>query len=177
MTTERIIITGFMGSGKSTVARALALLLAAEMIDLDEAITREALRSPGEIIESDGEAAFREIETRALAGVLASERNEVIALGGGAWTLPRNRDLIKSKGALSVWLDAPFDLCWSRIQNSEAHRPLARTEASARALYDHRREQYRLADLSISADKNKTHDQIGAEIFALIKQARARRPA
>ena len=172
MTNERIIVTGFMGSGKSTVARAIALLLGSEMIDLDEAITREALRSPGEIIESDGEEAFREIETRTLADVLASEGNEVIALGGGAWTVPRNRDLIKSKGALSVWLDAPFDLCWSRIRNSDGHRPLARTEASARALYNQRREQYRLADLSISVDENKTHDQIGAEILALITHAR-----
>ena len=174
MNNERIIITGFMGSGKTTVARDLARLLECEMTDLDEVIASEELRAPWEIIEADGEREFREIETRVLESILGSNGAQVISLGGGAWTLPRNRDLIRAQGALTVWLDASFDLCWKRIQESGGNRPLAGTEAETRALFDERLASYKLADLSINT-QNKSTDEIAAEIVAKTTQARATR--
>ncbi|MEP6635882.1 MAG: shikimate kinase [Acidobacteriota bacterium] len=174
MGNERIIITGFMGSGKSTVGRALARLLECEMVDLDEVITHED-RAPWQIIEADGEPAFRVIETRALGNALEVSSARVIALGGGTWILQRNRDLIKSHSAVIVWLDAPFTTCWARIQECRGNRPLAPTEAGAQVLYDKRRAVYELADLVITVDHNKTTDDIAAEIVAQITQAPATR--
>ncbi len=174
MTNERIIITGFMGSGKTTVARALSRLLECEMSDLDDVITREEQRAPWQIIEADGEPAFREIETRVLENTLEHHGARVIALGGGAWTLPRNRDLIRSQGAFTVWLDAPFDLCWNRIQESGGNRPLAGTESETRTLFDERLSSYKLADLIINTEKKST-DEIAAEIVAKTIQAQATR--
>ena len=86
--TNQIIIIGFMGTGKTTVALELARKLNCRAIDLDDliAITREG-RSPKEIIEQDGESRFREIETEALREVLQDETARVVAVGGGAWTI------------------------------------------------------------------------------------------
>lgn len=174
MGNERIIITGFMGSGKSTVGRALARLLECEMVDLDEVITHED-RAPWQIIEADGEPAFREIETRALGNALENSSAHVIALGGGTWILQRNRDLMKSHSAVIVWLDAPFTTCWARIQEFQGNRPLAPTEAEARALFDERRPTYELADIVIKAADNRSTDDIAAEIVGRITEAPATR--
>src|SRR3979409_228157 len=89
---RRIVIVGFMGCGKTTVAKALAHRLHGDSIDLDSFIAEG--RSPAEIIEQDGEPAFRKIETEALRTVLAKKDAGVIALGGGAWTIEANRGLI-----------------------------------------------------------------------------------
>ena len=165
MTNRRIIIVGFMGSGKSTVAQALARRLNSTMIDLDAEITRTDGRSPKEIIEEEGETAFRQIESQVLKQVLNQNTARVIALGGGAWTLANNRALIVNDGAISVWLDTPFELCWQRIANSGSERPLARNESQARILYEERRASYSSANLHINASENKAADQIASEVI------------
>jgi shikimate kinase len=163
MTDRRIVIVGFMGCGKTTVAKALAQRLGCAMIDLDSFMTSREGRSPAEIIEQDGETAFREIETRALKVVLEENVARVIALGGGAWTIEANRAFVAQRDCLSVWLDAPFELCWERIQLSEAVRPLALDRESAQALYESRRATYGSADLRVPADTN-TPDTTATEI-------------
>lgn len=139
-----------MGCGKTTFAKALARKLNCEMIDLDSFITEREGRSPAQIIERDSEPAFRTIETRALNDVLVQNRARVIALGGGAWTIEANRTLVAQQDCLSVWLDAPFDLCWERIISSaNTIRPMAPDRESARRLYEARRESYELAQLRV----------------------------
>ena len=164
MSNERIIITGFMGSGKSTVARALARLLNCEMIDLDEVIARVEGRSPRQIIIEDGESSFRKVETRVLGSVLKTDGTRVVALGGGAWTLQRNRDLIGGRGGISVWLDAPFSLCWERILASGSERPLAQDELQTQKLYRERLASYERSDLHIEAVENRSAEEIAGEI-------------
>ena len=161
---RHIIITGFMGSGKTTIGRALARLLGCEMLDLDHVIAEQEGRTAREIIEQDGEPSFREVETRILREVLENGPMGVIALGGGAWTLERNRNLINKHGCATVWLDAPFELCWERILLSGSSRPLARHKGQARMLYAERRPQYALAKLPIRLVANKSTDEISAEI-------------
>jgi shikimate kinase len=161
---RHIIITGFMGSGKTTVARRLARILGRELMDVDHVIAREEGRTAKDIIEQDGEEPFREVESSILRGVLENSQGGVIALGGGAWTLERNRDLINKHGGITVWLDAPFELCWERILVSGGSRPLARDEAQARMLYAERRPQYALAELHVRVAANESTDEISAEI-------------
>src|SRR5689334_1920355 len=91
---HRIVITGFMGSGKNTVGRALAASLNCSFVDLDQQITKIEGRTANEIIRNDGEAVFRKIETQILRELLASGSTGVIALGGGTWTVAENRQLI-----------------------------------------------------------------------------------
>jgi shikimate kinase len=160
-----IVITGFMAAGKTTVAQELANLLGARMIDLDYLIAERERRGPHALINEEGEAEFRERERGALRVVLEMNRARVIALGGGTWMLESNRELIARHGCFTVWLDAPFELCWRRIARDEVERPLARSEAAARALYDERRPVYALAGLRLDAGAGKTAGALAGEIL------------
>lgn len=170
-TRKLVFILGFMASGKTTVARELARVLNCRVDDLDELISQREQRSPGEIIERSGEDEFRRIETEILGEVLAEESAgltaHVIALGGGTWTLERNRDLINAAPGVTVWLDAPFALCWERIQASDGGRPLALDEPEARRLYAERQRQYSLAEVHLQIDAN----QRAAEICEALVEA------
>lgn len=160
-----IIITGFMGAGKTTVAAALARKLDCPLIDLDNFITERAGRTPQTIIEEDGEARFREIESAALREVLRMPEVGVIALGGGTWTISANRALINDETTRTVWLDAPFELCWQRIESGIGTRPLARELEKARQLYDERSALYRQADLRVKIDESMNEGAIAEAII------------
>jgi shikimate kinase len=168
MTRAPIILTGFSGSGKSTVASALGTSLKCSVVDLDDLIMSATGRSPKEIIEEDGEDTFRETETRYLEQVLNSGRAQVIALGGGAWILERNRKLIARHGGLSVWLDAPFELCWKRIATMANTRPLAKNRPRAKALFEQRRSDYALAQVRAAITEDQPVDTIVDEIITTL---------
>ncbi|HEU0252572.1 MAG TPA: shikimate kinase [Pyrinomonadaceae bacterium] len=142
-----IVITGFMGSGKSRVARELAQHLNLTMLDLDQVITLRQGKSPAQLIVERGEPYFRSIESTVLRELLQTNAARIIALGGGAWIEETNRKLIGEYGCVSVWLDVPFEVCWSRIENSTEDRPLGRTRDQALALYERRRPIYQLASI------------------------------
>ena len=145
----RIVITGFMGSGKTRVARELARRLNVEMADLDERITEREGRSPAQLINDEGEEAFRVIESNNLRELLEQDSARVVALGGGAWIQKVNRELIEQHGCVSVWLDVPFEVCWARIETSGEDRPLGRTKEQAQTLYEQRTPIYKLATVRV----------------------------
>jgi shikimate kinase len=97
----------------------------------------------------------------------------VIATGGGAWTLERNRALAAAHACLSVWLDAPFDLCLRRILEGggPSDRPFARDSERARVLYEQRLAAYRLADLRVLVTPHAGVEELAAEIAAALDAA------
>ena len=159
-----IVITGFMGCGKTEISGHLAQRLNVKLTDLDDWITQTEGRSPAQLIREEGERAFREIETRALGSVLRTVGSSVIALGGGAWIEPANRELIEAGNAISVWLDTPFELCWERIEASTEDRPLGRTKEQASELYERRRAIYELAEIRISIEQDDEPQEIASQI-------------
>lgn len=164
MTNQQIVIIGFMGTGKTTVARELGRLLDCPALDLDELITRRESRSPSEIIEQDGEDKFRRIEAQFLAEVLKEERARIIAVGGGAWTIAANRQLIAERGAFTVWLDADFELCWKRIEAGREARPLARSREMAQQRYGERRPVYELADARVTVSESDSAAEVATKV-------------
>ena len=166
MPTQRIVLTGFMGAGKTVVAESMVLRLNCRMIDLDGYIVEREGRAISAIIENDGEEHFRELETRALVDALQDKDAIVIALGGGAWTRDQNRKLITESDGLTVWLDAPFELCWHRIVSEDNQRPLARDKAKTRGLFDARRADYALALLRIEVTPDDSVNDVVEKIIA-----------
>ena len=170
-----VVITGFMGAGKTTVAAALAERLGCPLIDLDRLVAEREGRTAQVIIDDDGEPRFREIESDALREALKTDAG-IIALGGGTWTIERNRELVAEHGGLTVWLDAPFELCWQRIESATHTRPLARDPAKARALYEARSADYGRASLRLSVDDHMSARAIAEEIVrALERRTRDKR--
>jgi shikimate kinase len=152
-----------MASGKSTVGPVLAAKLDLEFIDLDQVIEAGAGYAVAELIEREGEERFREIETETLREVV-SRGAAVIAPGGGAITRSENRELMSRLG-ITVWLDAPFDLCWLRIQKDGATRPLAPDEVTARARYEGRLALYRQASIRIPINEFNSPHHISVTIL------------
>jgi shikimate kinase len=165
--TPGIYLVGFMGSGKSTVGRALARELGWSFVDLDEEIERREGTPISNIFEQHGEAAFRRMESDALKErVRAVERGEpqVIALGGGAFVSDPNYTLLSNNG-VSVWLDCPIEIVERRVRGFR-HRPLARDPQRMRELYDARRAAYARADYTIPIEGDDARETV-ARILAL----------
>lgn len=134
-----------MGVGKSSVARHLSFMLGCEKIDLDYYIEEQENRTVAEIFEAHGEEYFRRLETENLRKILDSGAR-VISLGGGTWTLEKNRKIIKSYNCTSVWLESEFEHCWRNIRMSKRERPLVNDKRRARKLFEERQKAYCLAD-------------------------------
>lgn len=167
---RRIVLTGFMGAGKTALAESLAARYDCRMIDLDALIAGREGRSIAAIIDKDGEARFREIETRALLDALQYKAAHVIALGGGTWTLERNRALIEEHDCITVWLDAPFELCWERISGESNLRPLARDREETQRLYDLRRVSYALAMLRVEGARDNGIEDVSSKIIEALPE-------
>ena len=138
-----------MGSGKSTVAFALSVLLGRMAIDLDRVIENEAGESIATIFASEGEAGFRRREAGALREHL--EGSVVVALGGGAVVADGSWQLVKEV-ATSIWLDAPLRVLWQRA-GEDPLRPLALDRAEFDRRFRARRKRYAECDHRVDSDR------------------------
>ncbi|MBL8204322.1 MAG: shikimate kinase [Blastocatellia bacterium] len=166
-TTQNLFLVGFMASGKTTVGRTLAAQLDVPFIDLDEEIERAAGCTIAEMIQRQGEAAFRQLETACLREA-STQKTAVISLGGGAFTQTINREVVAQTG-ISVWLDAPFALCWERIQRDAVVRPLAPTSEEAQARYRQRVPIYEQAQIRIPVESDSTPMTLAATIMKQLR--------
>ena len=167
-----IINTGFMGSGKTEVARSLALRQQLPMIDLDHEIADRKGRTAAQLIIEEGEPEFRTVETATLQEILGEGIVRVIALGGGAWITEINRSLIEEHRGVTVWLDTPFELCWQRIEASPEVRPLGRSREQAEQLFRSRQPIYQLATIRFPVMANEPIDTLLDRLEAEVKNYR-----
>ena len=161
-------LTGFMGSGKSTVAKQLSSQLGWINIDLDRRITDAANQTIPEIFAKKGEAEFRRLEHEQLVRLIA-EANEdqkprIVSLGGGTAAQPQNLALLRESGAALIWLDCPIEELLIRCAQI-TDRPLFRDENSFRRLYQERLPFYEMADYRV--DSNVPPARLAEQILAL----------
>jgi shikimate kinase len=160
MIADKIYLVGFMASGKSTIARALAARLRWQAEDIDDLIERRERRTIAEIFAQQGEPYFRTVE-RDILRMLQPLRHVVIATGGGTYADAENRAFINFDG-VSVWIDVPLVELIPRIP-MDGRRPLASTRADLERLYLTRVEAYSLARVHVAAGRKPveaTVDQI-----------------
>jgi shikimate kinase len=148
MKTDTLYLVGFMGAGKTTVARALGRRLGWRIEDLDELIEARERCSVAELFASRGEPYFRAAEREVLRR-LVPLRHAVVATGGGTYADADNRALINANG-VAIWLDLPFALAVARAP-SDGRRPLAADRAQFEALYHARQVAYQRAHLRLDA--------------------------
>jgi shikimate kinase len=147
-----IVLTGFMGSGKSTVGPLLAQRLGWSFVDVDDVIEAEAGTTIAEIFARHGEAAFRKQEHETIARLAAGDAL-VLALGGGAIEHEGTRSLLlTTPGTLLVHLEVELATTLARCRGTEQTRPILADQANLAARYQRRLPLYRMAHLSLPVD-------------------------
>ena len=147
----QVHLIGFMGSGKTTVGQLLARRLLWNFLDLDALVVRYAGKEISAIFADQGEEGFRGAEQHVLRQVV-QKPHSVVALGGGTFVDPTNREISK-RAAASVWLRCSLQAIRARLPAAERRRrPLWRDPSELRTLYDDRQRAYTGADHAVNAE-------------------------
>jgi shikimate kinase len=164
---DRIVLVGFMGCGKSTVGPLVAGRLGWGFLDLDAWIEGRNGRSVDRIFAEDGEAFFR-WEERLAAEAVRDRKRCVVAAGGGAFAVPRTRELLRD-GAVSVWLRCDAETLLERVFRAGG-RPLATNRERMLELLAGREASYRLADLAVEASRAAPEEVASSVVEAVTRQ-------
>ena len=162
-------LVGFMGTGKTTLGKAVAARLSLPFFDLDRVVEQDAGASIPDIFEIEGEGSFRKRETKALLRTLGQHAAGVLSTGGGAFTIEENRRNMMEAG-ISVWLDVPVDELIARVSGDG--RPLWKNRAEARVLAERRKAYYRLANLHLELE-GQSVEQNSTRLYRLLARYRS----
>lgn len=169
-TKQNIILTGFMGSGKTSVGICLSYRLRKILLDTDKEIERRQGKTVSDIFAQDGEEAFRQMETEYLKELLKATESRIVSTGGGMPVREENRTLLKKLGTV-VYLQASPETVYERLKE-DTTRPLLQNgdaEKKITGLLAKRQDFYESgADMIIRTD-DKSIDEIAEEIMAGLK--------
>src|ERR1700733_6821720 len=168
---KRLVLTGFMGAGKSTIGRLLAARIGWNFLDLDAHLESRTNATIPQLFEQHGEARFRPLESTALASALGYS-NIVLALGGGTPEDLTNRLLLEQTPAtFTVFLDAPFPTLYDRCILQDIPRPVLADPAAAQLRFERRHPLYRrMAGLTIATSDQTPAQTVDALLLALAKK-------
>lgn len=169
----KIILLGYMGSGKSTIARLLSEKTQIKVLDLDKIIEEDEKLKVKEIFDQKGEVYFRKLENKIFKQLMDSEEEIIISLGGGTPCYANNHELLNGENVKSFYLKASIDTLYQRLLDIKDNRPLISEmsedemkEYIAKHLFD-RSFYYNQATHAISVD-GKSVDEVVLEIKKLL---------
>ncbi len=164
-----IYLAGFMGSGKSTIGPQLARELTYDFVDIDDQIEAREGASIADIFQKFGEPYFRTLEEQILSDISGSEKNIVVALGGGTLTQEENRKIVRSKGVL-IYLNTEPEKILERVGEKQDRpmlldqegRPLSGEQLSARieSLLREREKHYLEANIIVNTSEMSVGESV-----------------
>lgn len=170
---KKIILCGYMASGKTTVARLLAKASGLNYIDLDEVIKNKTGKTIAQLFEEVGEIKFRKLEHEALIETVDRAEGFILSLGGGTPSYANNHEVLRREDVVSVYLKAGIQEIIKRVKQQPGQRPLLETykdeneleEFIAKHLFD--RSYYYHQAKHIVVTNGKTPEMITDEIMSL----------
>ena len=170
---RKIILLGYMGCGKSTIANRLSKITNIPYVDLDQSIEERANLLIKEIFEQQGEIYFRKLEREVLIDLLSASGNLIIGLGGGTPCYANNHELLKGNNILSIYLKASVETLFERLIANKSKRPLIADKSDdemkefiAKHLFD-RSFYYNQAQYKVTID-GKTKDETTQDILDIL---------
>ncbi|MFV8328280.1 shikimate kinase [Flavobacterium sp. ZS1P14] len=170
---KKIILLGYMGCGKSTIANKLSKIIEIPFVDLDKKIEEKINLSINDVFEKHGEIYFRKLEHEVFVELLDSPDNLIIGLGGGTPCYANNHELLKDDNVVSVYLKASIETLFNRLVHNKSKRPLIANKSDdemkefiAKHLFD-RSFYYNHAQHKVIVD-DKTIDQTVADIVNIL---------
>lgn len=170
---KKIVLLGYMGCGKSTIAQKLSGIVSIPYVDLDEYIEEKEKKSIKQIFETQGEVHFRKLEHVYFLELLNSPDENIIGLGGGTPCYANNHELLTGDGVTSIYLKASIDTLFSRLVANKSKRPLIADkneeelkEFIAKHLFD-RNPYYNHAKYKVTVD-DKTIEETVNDILNLL---------
>ena len=170
---KKIILLGYMGCGKSTIAVKLSKRIEIPFVDLDEMIEKKANLSINAIFDTHGEIYFRRLEHEVFVELLQTPERIIIGLGGGTPCYANNHELLKGEGIVSIYLKASIETLFNRLVLNKSKRPLIADKSEgemkefiAKHLFD-RSFYYNQAQYKVNVD-DKTIDQVVLDIVSIL---------
>ncbi|WP_264553678.1 shikimate kinase [Flavobacterium sp. N2038] len=170
---KKIVLLGYMGCGKSTIAQNLSKITNIPFLDLDTCIEKRANLSINEIFSKHGEVYFRKLEHEMFVELLHSSENNIIGLGGGTPCYANNHLLLQNEDIVSIYLKASIDTLYNRLVQNKSKRPLIADmneeemkEFIAKHLFD-RSFYYNHAQYKVSVD-NKAVEETVEDILKIL---------
>ncbi len=172
---KKVILIGYMGSGKSIISKELSKIKSIPCVELDDLIAKNVGMSINDIFFSKGELYFRKIEHQLFSEILKSPENFIISTGGGTPCYYDNYKLYNNENCISIYLKASVETLCDRLKNDFINRPLMVNlqieeikEFIAKQLFE-RSFYYNQADKIVVVD-NKSIQEIVYEINEILMQ-------
>lgn len=169
---KNVVLIGFMGAGKTSAGKVLAQRLGWKFYDLDELIEHREQRTIAAIFATAGEREFRRIESSVLVDLLKNgldHGGSVVALGGGCFVQPENREALRQAHATTVLLNAPIEELERRCKSAIGVRPLAADKTKFEQLFATRQQAYALAEFKVETS-GKSIDEVAQEIEQIVRK-------
>lgn len=170
---RKIILLGYMGCGKSTIANKLSKIIQIPFVDLDKIIEEKTNLTINQIFETQGEVYFRKLEHEVFVELLNSPDNMIIGLGGGTPCYANNHELLQREDVISIYLKASIETLFDRLVTNKSKRPLIADKSEeemkefiAKHLFD-RNFYYNQAQHKVIVD-HKTIDETVADIVEIL---------